>query len=85
MKDLFNAPYHEELHEILTGKGFKRKRMIKQIDIEYDAYTFGEMLVLFFEDDTINILDANGNEVSEEEFDEITDGIFSEKENGKGR
>jgi hypothetical protein len=80
MKDLFNDPYHAELHEILEKKGYLRKRMNKRIIISYDTYNHPQnhITVVYYEDDSIDILDENGEEVSEEKFNEITDGIFAE-------
>jgi hypothetical protein len=80
MKDLFNDPYHLELHEILEKKGFLRKRMNKRIVVSYDTYNRNDdnITVVYYEDDTITILNEDGEEVSEELFNEITNGIFAE-------
>jgi hypothetical protein len=80
MKDLFNDPYHLELHEILESKGYVRKRMNKRIIVSYDTYHNSEtnITVVYYEDDSIDILDENGEEVSEEIFNAITNGIFAE-------
>jgi len=80
MKDLFNDPYHFELHEILEKKGFLRKRMNKRIVVSYDTYNRNDdnITVVYYEDDTIQILNEDGEEVSEELFNELTNGIFAE-------
>jgi hypothetical protein len=78
MKDLFNNPYHVELHEILEKKGFTRRRLNKRVIVSYDMYTLDKWTIIYYEDDTINIVDENGEEVSEELFNEITNGIFAE-------
>jgi hypothetical protein len=80
MKDLFNYPYHLELHEILEKKGFLRKRMNKRIVVSYDTYNRNDdnITVVYYEDDTIQILNEDGEEVSEELFNELTNGIFAE-------
>lgn len=80
MKDLFNNPYHDELHKILEEKGYVRKRMNKRVIVSFDVYTHHEshITVTYYEDDTITILDEHGEEVSEEKFNDITDHIFAE-------
>ena len=77
-KDLFNEPYHQELDKILTDKGFFRKRMNKRIILSYDTYTLDKVTVVYHEDDSLEVLDENGQEVSEELFNEITNYIFAD-------
>jgi hypothetical protein len=80
MKDLFNDPYHVELHDILEKKGFQRKRMNKRVIVSFDTYFRSDdnITVVYYEDDSIDVLDENGQEVSEELFNELTNGIFAE-------
>jgi hypothetical protein len=77
MRDLFQEPYHKELHEIMLRKGYKHKRM-KDPDGDnmYDLYEKDGRTVSYDDGDYIVMLEADGKESPLEIFEQETNGIF---------
>jgi hypothetical protein len=71
-------PFHEELHKILTEKGWMYERIDGEDDIlSADFYMDRKgRTIVFFEDESITALNIHGMDMTDSQFDEITDNIF---------
>jgi hypothetical protein len=77
MKDLFQKPYHEELHEILLKKGYShRKRYDSFFKKNNDTYSKDGRTIIFWEDDHIMTAEKDGSELTLEIFSQETNNIF---------
>jgi hypothetical protein len=77
MRDLFQEPFHKELHEIMLRKGYKYQRVFDEfINANYDSYRKNNLHLSFWQDDFVIMVDPQGREVSLDIFITETDGIF---------
>lgn len=74
-------PYHIEMHNILVSKGFKYDRYKYLFTTSADRYYKDDITLIFFEDETITTINKDGMEISIEEFDKLTNGIFISERN----
>jgi hypothetical protein len=74
-----DEPFHKELHEILMRKGWEYQRIDRYRELSYDYYydKFNEREIIFYEDESINSFEKE-KQMRIQDFDKITDGIFSE-------
>jgi hypothetical protein len=81
MKDLFQPPYHQQLHEIMLRKGYIHKR-IKDPDGDntYDMYEKDGRVLTYDDGDYVIMTEADGNESDIGIFIQETDGIFDPDE-----